>query len=184
MFKPLLFICLGLVTIQSVSTAQCNAHHKTRVAASYHHKDIVDIAAGNDNFSTLVVAVKTAGLVETLKSDGPFTVFAPSNAAFSKLPEGTVAGLLKPSAKNDLSKILTYHVIAGEYKASDVINAANAAGGSFSVATVQGGELTITVNNGSVILTDEKGNRSAVTTTDLTASNGVIHAIDTVVLPK
>jgi len=132
--------------------------------------DIVDVAAGNESFSTLVAAVKAAGLVETLKGDGPFTVFAPTNEAFAKLPEGTVADLLKPENKEKLVAILTYHVVAGKVMAADV-----KAG---EVATVQGSKATLTTDGGVKI------DGAKVVTADIAASNGVIHVIDTVILPK
>jgi len=132
--------------------------------------DIVDVAAGNPDFSTLVAAVKAAGLVETLKGEGPFTVFAPTNAAFAKLPEGTVESLLKPEAKEKLIAILTYHVVAGKVMAADV-----KAG---EVATVQGSKATLKV--GDTVTIDG----ATVVATDVAASNGVIHVIDTVIMPK
>jgi uncharacterized surface protein with fasciclin (FAS1) repeats len=146
--------------------------------------NIVGVAAGNEAFSTLVVAVKAAGLVETLSSEGPFTVFAPTNDAFAKLPEGTVASLLKPESKDQLTAILTYHVVAGKFEAAAVIEAINANDGKFTVDTVQGGKIDLSLNNGSVILTDANGNTSVVVIADVAASNGVIHAIDSVVMPK
>lgn len=146
-------------------------------------KTIVEVALENENFTTLVAALKAADLVETLGSEGPFTVFAPVNAAFDKLPEGTVANLLKPENKATLAAVLTYHVVAGEFKAKDVVNAITANHGSFVITTIQGGKLTATLNDGKVILTDEKGNVSTVIIADVDASNGVIHAIDTVVMP-
>ncbi|MBT8298620.1 MAG: fasciclin domain-containing protein [Maribacter sp.] len=145
---------------------------------------IVDVAAGNDNFSTLVAAVKAADLVSTLQSEGPFTVFAPTNDAFAKLPDGTVAGLLKPESKSVLTSILTYHVVSGKFEAAAVIDAVTKNGGKFMVETVQGGTITISINDGKVMLTDEKGNMSTVVMADVGASNGVIHAIDGVVMPK
>ena len=144
---------------------------------------IVGVAAGNENFTTLVAAVKAAGLVETLSGTGPFTVFAPLNSAFEKLPAGTVEGLLKPESKDALTSILTYHVVAGKFMAADVVKAIGDNNGSFSIPTVQGGTLTATIVDGNVILTDAKGNTSKVVLTDVAASNGVIHAIDTVVMP-
>lgn len=182
-----LFFSLLFVAFSASLFAQCNSHKKSSRAVQTswsHHKDIVDVAAGADDFSTLVTAVKTASLVKTLKSEGPFTVFAPVNAAFAKLPEGTVKTLLQPNSKDALTNILTYHVVAGEFRAKDVINAIEASGGSFSIKTVSGGILKASLQNGSVILRDENGGVSAVTKTDLGASNGVIHVIDTVVLPK
>lgn len=145
---------------------------------------IVDVAASNENFTTLVAAVKAADLVGTLNSDGPFTVFAPTNDAFAKLPEGTVAGLLKPESKDALTGILTYHVVSGKFDAAAVIDAVTKNGGKFTVNTVQGGAIIISLKNGNVMLTDEKGNTSTVVMADVGASNGVIHAIDSVVMPK
>jgi len=145
---------------------------------------IVDVAASNENFTTLVAAVKAADLVGTLNSDGPFTVFAPTNDAFAKLPEGTVAGLLKPESKDALTGILTYHVVSGKFDAAAVIDAVTKNGGKFTVNTVQGGAIIISLENGNVMLTDEKGNTSTVVMADVGASNGVIHAIDSVVMPK
>jgi uncharacterized surface protein with fasciclin (FAS1) repeats len=145
---------------------------------------IVGVAAGNENFSTLVAAVKAAELVNTLSSDGPFTVFAPVNDAFAKLPEGTVASLLKPENKGTLTAVLTYHVVKGEFKAADVLAAIKKSKGNFAITTVQGGTLTASIKDGNVVLTDAKGNMSTVIMTDVPASNGVIHAIDTVVMPK
>ncbi len=156
--------------------------NKTEAVDKDKH-NIVEVAVGNENFSTLVAAVKTAGLVETLSGTGPFTVFAPTNAAFGKLPAGTVESLLKPESKDALTGILTYHVVAGKFMAADVVKAIKANGGKFTVKTVQGGKLTASIQGKDVILTDAKGNTSKVIITDVPASNGVIHAIDTVVMP-
>lgn len=145
---------------------------------------IVGVAASNENFTTLVTAVKTAGLVETLSSEGPFTVFAPTNDAFAKLPDGTVSSLLMPASKTDLTGILTYHVVAGKFEAAAVIDAINSNNGMFKVKTVQGNEIGLSLKDGKVILTDAKGGMSTVVIADVAASNGVIHAIDTVVMPK
>jgi uncharacterized surface protein with fasciclin (FAS1) repeats len=147
-------------------------------------KDIVDIAAGSEAHTTLVAAVKAADLVATLKGDGPFTVFAPVNEAFGKLPAGTVDFLLKPENKATLVKILTYHVVAGNLDAAAVIAAIKKGNGSASLTTVSGGILKASIENGKVKLTDEKGGAAYVTLTDLKGSNGVIHVIDTVVLPQ
>ncbi len=146
--------------------------------------NIVGVAAGNDAFSTLVAAVKAAGLVETLSGTGPFTVFAPTNDAFNKLPDGTVASLLKPEAKGTLTAVLTYHVVAGKFEAAAVVDAIKKNNGAFKVKTVQGGEITLTLEGGNVMLTDANGGKSTVIIPDVAASNGVIHAIDTVVMPK
>jgi uncharacterized surface protein with fasciclin (FAS1) repeats len=135
-------------------------------------KDIVDTAAAADDFKTLVAAVQAAGLVETLKGEGPFTVFAPTNAAFDKLPAGTLDELLKPESKDKLTSILTYHVVPGKVLAADVVNLETA-------KTVQGGEVTIAVEGESV-----KVDGANVTATDIDCSNGVIHVIDAVILPK
>lgn len=147
-------------------------------------ENIVGVAAGNENFSTLVTAVKSAGLVETLSSEGPFTVFAPTNDAFAKLPDGTVSSLLMPASKADLTGILTYHVVAGKFEAAAVIEAINANNGMFKVKTVQGDEIGLSLQDGKVMLTDAKGGMSTVVIADVAASNGVIHAIDTVVMPN
>ena len=146
--------------------------------------DVVDVAISSKDHTTLVAAVKAADLVNTLKGAGPFTVFAPANSAFDKLPKGTVETLLKPENKAALANILTYHVVAGNLKAADVLAAIKAGKGKAVVKTVQGENLTATLENGKVILTDEKGGKSTVTATDLAASNGVIHVIDTVLMPK
>lgn len=154
------------------------------VAAVKKQKDIVDIAVGSEAHTTLVAAVKAADLVATLKSAGPFTVFAPVNDAFAKLPAGTVETLLKPENKALLTKILTYHVVAGNLDAAAVIDAVKKGKGKAVVTTVSGGTLTVTVEGGKVKLTDEKGGSAFVTAADLKGSNGVIHVIDAVVLPK
>ncbi len=145
---------------------------------------IVDVAAGSADHSTLVAAVKAAGLVETLQGAGPFTVFAPVNAAFEKLPAGTVETLLKPENKAKLTAVLTYHVVAGNIDAAAVGKAIEAGNGKAELTTVQGGKLTASVIDGKVTLTDANGGTSIVVATDLKATNGIIHVIDTVVLPK
>jgi uncharacterized surface protein with fasciclin (FAS1) repeats len=147
-------------------------------------KTIVDVAVGSADHTTLVAAVKAADLVSTLQSAGPFTVFAPTNAAFAKLPAGTVETLLKAENKATLAKILTYHVVAGSLNATAVLKAIKDGGGSVTLKTVSGGSLVASVKAGKVILTDEKGGVATVVATDLGASNGLIHVIDTVVLPK
>jgi uncharacterized surface protein with fasciclin (FAS1) repeats len=145
---------------------------------------IVDVAVGNENFTTLVAALKAAGLVETLSSEGPFTVFAPTNDAFNKLPVGTVDNLLKPENVEKLKSVLTYHVVAGKFEAAAVIEAINKNNGKFTVTTVQGGKIDLSLKDGKVVLTDANGKTSTVAIADVAASNGVIHAIDTVVMPK
>ena len=147
-------------------------------------KDVVDIAIGSADHTTLVAAVKGADLVGTLKGKGPFTVFAPTNAAFGKLPAGTVETLLKPENKATLAKILTYHVVSGDLDAAAVIAAVKAGNGKAVVTTVSGGQLTVTLDKGKVKLTDEKGGSAFVVATDLKGSNGVVHVIDSVIMPK
>ena len=146
--------------------------------------DVVDVAAGSKDHTTLVAAVKAAKLEETLKGSGPFTVFAPTNAAFDKLPAGTVETLLKPENMATLGGILTYHVVSGNLDAASVMSAIKAGNGKAVLPTVGGGSLTASIQGGKVILMDEKGGKSTVTATDLKASNGVIHVIDTVLMPK
>ncbi len=153
------------------------------VNVSAQTSDIVDVAVGSKDHSTLVAAVTAADLVTTLKSKGPFTVFAPTNDAFAKLPAGTVETLLKPENKPMLAGILTYHVVAGNIDAAAVIAAIKKGKGKAVLTTVAGGKLTATIENGKVILTDENGGKSTVVATDLKATNGIIHVIDAVVLP-
>lgn len=152
-------------------------------AAMLPSKTIVENASAASNLTTLVTAVKAAGLVETLSGAGPFTVFAPTNDAFGKLPAGTVDSLVKPAAKADLTKILTYHVVPGRMTAADLTAAISAGGGKAELTTVQGGKLTATANGGTITLTDAKGGKSTVTQGDVMQSNGVVHVIDTVVMP-
>ena len=187
------FAMVGLIGFTSCKEAQKEVETTTEEVAEKVEDtkkevqaipNIVGVAAGNDSFSTLVAAVKAADLVATLSSEGPFTVFAPTNDAFGKLPEGTVEGLLKPESKQTLTSILTYHVVSGKFEASAVIDAIKTNDGKFEVATVQGGKLIASLEDGSVILTDEKGNKSKVVIADVAASNGVIHAIDSVIMPK
>ena len=156
----------------------------TMTFAASAQKTIVDVAVGSADHTTLVAAVKAADLVATLQSAGPFTVFAPTNAAFAKLPAGTVETLLKPENKATLAKILTYHVVAGSLNAAAVLEAIKDGGGSVTLKTVSGGSLVASIKAGKVILTDEKGGVATVVATDLGANKGLIHVIDTVVLPK
>ena len=147
-------------------------------------KTLVDVAVGSKDHTTLVAAVKAADLVTTLQSAGPFTVFAPVNAAFGKLPAGTVDYLLKPENKATLAKVLTYHVVAGSFNAAAVVKAITDGGGKVTLKTVSGGNLVASIKEGKVILTDERGGVATVVATDLAASNGLIHVLDAVVLPK
>lgn len=146
--------------------------------------NIVQVAQGNPDFSTLVTAVQSANLGETLSGPGPYTVFAPTNAAFEKIPQATRDELLSPAGREQLTEILNYHVVQGEVTAAQLTQAIEAAGtNGYTINTVNGEELTATLENGQVILTDATGSRAIVTQTDVDASNGVIHAIDTVLMP-
>jgi uncharacterized surface protein with fasciclin (FAS1) repeats len=185
------FVLLGMITISCGQKKEGESTEMTDstavamdAAAVVETPNIVGVAAANADFSTLVTAVTAAGLVETLSSEGPFTVFAPNNAAFAKLPEGTVETLLKPENLDKLKAVLTYHVVAGKFDAATVIDAINNNDGKYSVTTVQGGTIVLSLADGKVILTDANGGTSTVVLADVAASNGVIHAIDTVVMPK
>lgn len=153
-------------------------------AEMFPSKNIIENAVNSKDHTTLVAAVKAAGLVETLQGDGPFTVFAPVNAAFDALPAGTVETLLKPENKDQLVGILTYHVVAAKAMSSDVVQMVADGGGTHEVTTVSGGTLILKNDGGKVTVTDENGNVATVTIADVEQSNGVIHVIDTVLLPK
>ncbi|RZJ86622.1 MAG: fasciclin domain-containing protein [Brevundimonas sp.] len=152
-------------------------------AAMYPTKTIVENAIASPIHTTLVAAVKAAGLVETLSGPGPFTVFAPTDDAFAALPAGTVETLVMPENKATLTKILTYHVVAGRVTAADVVALIEAGGGSAALTTVEGGVLTASLNGATVVLTDEKGGTARVTQADVFQSNGVIHVTDAVSMP-
>ncbi len=153
-------------------------------AAMYSTKDIVDNAVNSKDHTTLVAAVKAAGLVETLKGPGPFTVFAPTNEAFDKLPEGTVATLVKPENKEMLTKILTYHVVAGKMDSKMIAKAIKEGKGKAELTTVEGGKLWAWMEGKKLMLKDEKGGTSMVTIADVYQKNGVIHVVDTVLMPN
>lgn len=153
-------------------------------AAMYPSKNIVENAVNSKDHTTLVAAVKAAGLVDVLMSEGPFTVFAPTNAAFSKLPSGTVETLLMDENKAQLQTILKYHVVAGKWNAKDVMKLIKKGNGKAVVETVSGGKLTLWTKKKDVYVTDESGNTAKVTIADVNQSNGVIHVIDTVLLPN
>jgi len=159
----------------------------TTASAGHHEKmkkaDIVATAVANDDLSTLVAAVTQADLVTTLQGDGPFTVFAPTNAAFDKLPAGTVENLLKDENKEALAGVLTYHVVGAKVKAGKLVGMIQAGGGTASIPTVNGDVLTASLVGDTVVLTDTQGNTSNVIATNIKTSNGVVHVIDTVVLP-
>ncbi len=153
-------------------------------AAMYPSKDIVDNAVNSKDHTTLVAAVKAAGLVDTLKSKGPFTVFAPTNDAFAQLPAGTVDTLLKPENKPALTKVLTYHVVSGKHSAASLQKDIQSGNGRAMLKTVEGDALTATASGGTIMLTDEKGGKAHVTIADVNQSNGVIHVVDKVLLPN
>jgi len=153
-------------------------------AAMYPTKNIVENAVNSKDHTTLVAAVKAGGLVDTLESAGPFTVFAPTNEAFEKLPAGTVDTLLKPENKDQLDKILTYHVVKGKVSSKELVKMIKAGHGKAELKTVAGGTLTASLKDGKVVLTDEKGGMATVTIADVNQSNGVIHVVDSVLLPN
>lgn len=182
--KKILFSAIAVVAMALSSNVYAQKNPMVGGAAMYADKDIVDNAVNSKDHTTLVAAVKAAGLVETLKSAGPFTVFAPTNDAFAKLPAGTVETLVKPENKATLTTILTYHVVAGKLGSKEVAAAIKAGGGKAELATVQGGKLWIYMEGKNVMIKDEKGGTAKVTIADVFQSNGVIHVIDTVLMPK
>jgi uncharacterized surface protein with fasciclin (FAS1) repeats len=153
-------------------------------AAMYANKNIVENAVNSNDHTTLVAAVKAAGLVDTLEGAGPFTVFAPTNEAFNKLPAGTVDRLVKPENKAMLTKILTYHVVAGRLTTKELHDQIKAGGGKATLTTVAGGALIVTEKHGKFILTDEKGGMATITIANVIQSNGVIQVIDSVLMPN
>ena len=153
-------------------------------AAMFPTKNIVENAVNSKDHTTLVAAVKAAGLVDTLEGPGPFTVFAPTNEAFAKLPAGTVDTLLKPENKDQLVKILTYHVVAGKVSSKELVKLIKSGGGKAMLKTVAGGTLTASLQGSKVVLTDEKGGTATVTIADVYQSNGIIHVVDAVLLPN
>jgi uncharacterized surface protein with fasciclin (FAS1) repeats len=181
------FITKGLAALMFVTAlASTRAQEKTVMvggAAMYPSKDIVDNAVNSKDHTTLVAAVKAAGLVDTLKGAGPFTVFAPTNAAFEKLPAGTVDMLLKPENKDKLKTILTYHVVAGKLDAAALMERVKAGGGRAELTTVSGDRLWVIASGDRLQLKDKTGHMALISTSDVYQSNGVIHVINTVVLP-
>ena len=183
----MVLLAVGSITLANQrANAQMNSMDNPMVggAAMLKSKDIVDNAVNSADHTTLVAAVKAADLVGTLKSKGPFTVFAPTNAAFDKLPAGTVETLLKPENKGMLTNILTYHVLAGRFDANTIQKKINAGHGKASFKAVNGGILTAWMDGNTLVLTDEKGGQSRVTIANVFQSNGVIHVVDSVLLPK
>ncbi len=184
--KKQLIFAATLVVAMGFSAAAANAEKDPMVggAAMYPPKNIVENAMNSKDHTTLVTAVKAAGLVDTLEGPGPFTVFAPTNEAFDKLPAGTVDTLVKPENKDQLTKILTYHVVPGKLTSKDIAKLIKAGGGKAEIKTVQGETLTATMQDGKLILTDQKGGTSTVTIPNVIQSNGVIHVVDTVLMPN
>ena len=174
---------LALVTMIS-STALAQKPVTVGGAPMFPNKNIIENAVNSKDHTTLVAAVKAAGLVETLQGSGPFTVFAPVNAAFDALPAGTVDTLLKPENKGTLTSVLTYHVIAARLNSKALERTIKQGGGRAILKTVQGGELTATMSGGDINITDAKGNMARITITNVNQSNGVIHVVDRVLLPQ
>ena len=173
-------------TNSSMSNAATSTSDNPMVGGSpmLKTKDIIDNAVNSKDHTTLVAAVKAAGLVETLKGPGPFTVFAPTNAAFDKVPKAALDNLMKPESKKALTGILTYHVVAGKMDAASIAKAIEEGKGKATFKTVAGGTLTATKEGNDIVLTDEKGGKSKVTIADVMQSNGVIHVVDSVLMPK
>lgn len=182
--KRIISFVFVLTFFATISMAQKEKTIEVGGAAMYPSKDIVDNAVNSKDHTTLVAAVKAAGLVETLKSEGPFTVFAPNNAAFDKLPEGTVETLLKPENKTMLTSILTYHVVAGNVSSKDLAKLIKKGQGKAILKTVAGGTLIASKEAKNIIITDEKGGKSTVLIADVFQKNGVIHTTNAVSLPK
>ena len=184
MKKTLLSVFAGVVLAVTGSALAQKSDPAVGGAPMYPSKTIAANASAAPNLTTLVSAVKAAGLVDTLNGAGPFTVFAPTNDAFAKLPAGTVDTLTQPDHKADLTKILTYHVVQGTYDAKKLMKEVKKGHGSFMLKTVQGEDITVTLDGGMVKLTDAKGGTAMVTTADVYQSNGVVHVIDTVLMPN
>jgi uncharacterized surface protein with fasciclin (FAS1) repeats len=178
------FTAVAIAAIVSAVAIPAMAQVVVGGAPMYASKDIIDNAVNSKDHTTLVAAVKAAGLVQTLKGPGPFTVFAPTNEAFAALPAGTIDTLLKPENKAALTKVLTYHVVAGKMDSSALMKAIDAGNGKATLTEVSGGTLTATRSGSMIMLTDESGGMAHVTIPDVVQSNGVIHVVDKVLLPK
>ncbi|MEP6874536.1 MAG: fasciclin domain-containing protein [Burkholderiales bacterium] len=183
-FKLSTLVVAAVMSAAALSAGSALAQVTVGGAPMYASKDIIDNAVNSKDHTTLVAAVKAAGLVETLKGPGPFTVFAPTNAAFAALPAGTVDTLLKPENKPALTKVLTYHVVAGKMDAAMLKKAVMDGGGKANLKTVSGGTLTAMATATGVSVIDESGGTANVTIADVIQSNGVIHVVDKVLLPK
>jgi uncharacterized surface protein with fasciclin (FAS1) repeats len=178
------FAALTSLSFSNTAFAQKDKYPMVGGAAMYPTKDIIDNAVNSKDHTTLVTAVKAAGLVETLKGNGPFTVFAPTNAAFDKVDATALGNLLKPENKASLVKVLTYHVVAGKVSAAELVKMIKKGNGTAVLTTVAGGKLKASLKGSSVILTDENGGVSTVTQADVNQKNGVIHVVDTVLMPS
>lgn len=182
--KKLIIAALAIAAIAIAPKANAQSDPMVGGAAMYPTKNIVENAVNSKDHTTLVAAVKAAGLVETLESAGPFTVFAPTNEAFDKLPAGTVDNLVKPENKDALTKILTYHVVAGRLSSEDLWKQVKDGNGTATLTTVQGGKLMVMAKGKKLYLVDEKGNKSWITIADVNQSNGVIHVVNAVLMPN
>jgi uncharacterized surface protein with fasciclin (FAS1) repeats len=182
--KSRILFTLFAMLLMGVSILSAQKDPMVGGAAMFPTKDIVDNAVNSADHTTLVAAVKAAGLVDTLKSAGPFTVFAPTNEAFAKLPAGTVDNLLKPENKDMLTKVLTYHVVAGKLSTGDIMKLIKAGNGKAELKTVSGGSLWAMAHDGKIVLHDEKGGMSTITIANVFQSNGVIQVVDSVLLPN
>ena len=181
--RKILFAVVAAFTL-SVAAASAQKDPEVGGAAMYANKNIVENAVNSPIHKTLVAAVKAGGLVDTLESAGPFTVFAPTDDAFAKLPSGTVETLVKPENKATLDKILTYHVVAGHISTKDLKDWIKKGNGTYTAKTVEGGSLTFTMDMGKIKITDEKGGSAWITTADVYQSNGVIQVINSVLMPS
>ena len=186
--KKLIFALASVAMVLTAAPSATFAAPKEKTvmvggAAMYPSKNIVENAVNSKDHTTLVAAVKAAGLVETLQSDGPFTVFAPTNAAFNMLPAGTVDGLLKPDMKSQLSAVLTYHVVSGRLDSKELMKMIKDGGGMATLKTVQGEDLTVMMKGNGIAVKDSKGGVAMVTTKDVYQKNGVIHVVNKVLMP-
>ena len=184
LFAAAILTVMGAMGVSAQMAMKATDNPMVGGAAMYKSKNIVENAVNSADHTTLVAAVKAAGLVDTLASKGPFTVFAPVNSAFAALPAGTVDRLLKPENKGLLTGILTYHVVAGNMDSKDIAKAIKKGGGKAELKTVAGGKLWAMMEGSSLVLIDEKGGKATVTIADVRQSNGVIHVIDSILMPK
>lgn len=183
--QALAFVAALTLALTAVSaSAQMMKDPDVGGSPMYPTKNIIQNAVNSKDHTTLVAAVKAAGLVDTLSGPGPFTVFAPTNEAFDKLPAGTVDNLVKPENKATLTKILTYHVVSGKYNAKKLEQMIKKGGGKATLKTVQGDELTFGMSGNNIVATDEKGGMATVTIADVYQSNGIIHVVDSVLMPN